>query len=144
VVSGKPSVAGEELELRVGGHSSLSFAVVVGAVGLLALGRFAGVELVEIEVVFLFLPAVGVLTAVLLSTPISISLYEILSLPIRTLLFLILVEVRLSPEVLPIVGVDALIPRVRRVRVGAPHRLEVEHIEVDVTLHLLKEGDREL
>ena len=58
----------------------------------------------------------------------------------------ILVDVRLAPEVLPVVGVLTFITHMtpHLVVEGAPDSLEVEHVEVIVLLHFMKKVNRQL
>lgn len=51
---------------------------------------------------------------------------------------------RLPPEVLPIVSIHAFIPFVLILSVGAPHRLEMEHVEIIIFLHLVKQINHDL
>ena len=60
---------------------------------------------------------------------------KVLRLPIGALFFVVLVQLRLSSEVLPIVGVHAFIPLVVGLVVRAPNSLEVEQIEVLISFH---------
>lgn len=134
--AGGASVAGEELEERSNRVSSVTLPVIVRTVRFLALGSLAaGVHLVVQGVILLLLPPVAELAAVLAPAPVSISLHEVLSLPLRALLPLVLIEMRLAAEVLPIVRIYTRVSRVRRVRVGAPHCLEVKHVEIRRLLH---------
>lgn len=93
----------------------------------------------EVEwVIFLLLPPMGVFASVFLFATICVGLNEILCLPLGTLIFLILEGVRLSPEILPIMGVDANISGVCGVAVGAPDCFEVEHIEIGISIEFVK------
>ena len=99
----------------------------------------AGVHLVVQRVVLLLLPPVRELAPVLVLAPVRICLYEILGFPLRALLLLVFEDVRFPPEVLPVVRIHTRVPRMRGVRVGAPHRLEMEHVKVRVLLELVQQ-----
>lgn len=99
----------------------------------------ARMHLVVQWVVLLFLPAMRELTPVLMLAPICICLNEVLRLPLRTLLLLILKDMRLSSEVLPVMSVDTGIPGVVCIAVRAPNSLEVEHVEVRIHLEFAQQ-----
>ena len=90
-------------------------------------------HLVVIWVVLLLFPSVAVYAAVLQVASITIGSCFLLSAP-EAALFpgRILIHVRFTPEVLPVVRVLALISHVTLLLVveGAPDGFEVEHIEV--------------
>lgn len=104
------SVLREDFEELIEGLPPICFRVVVGAMWLLTLLDLpTGVHLVVEWMVLLLLPAVGKLASVLMLAPIRIRLDKVLSLPLRTLILLIVKNVWFSPEILPVVGVDASI-----------------------------------
>ena len=80
--------------------------------------------------ILLFLPAMTLHASVLIGATIFIVVDEISRSPIITLLLRVYIEMRLSSEILPIVGENALVPLVIVFIVGAPHSLEMKHIEV--------------
>ena len=94
------------------------------------------------RMVLLFFPAMGILAPIFLLAPISICLDEVLGFPLLALVFLILIDMRLSPEVLPIVGIDALVSRVRGIRVGAPNSFEMKHVKICIFLEFTKQVNR--
>lgn len=114
------------------------------------LTAWAIVAFVDAEVVrmiLLLLPAVAVHTAVLEITAIAVSSSLLFRTPEAALLSArVLVYVRLSAIVLPVMRVLALITHMASHLVieRAPYRLEVEHVEVIVLIHLVKQVDREL
>lgn len=89
--------------------------------------------------VLLFLPAVRILAPILMLTSICVRLNEILCLPLWTLLSLIVKDMRLSPEVLPVMGVDTSIPGMSCITIGTPDCLKVEQIEVKILFKLIKQ-----
>lgn len=119
--------------------------MVVRAVGLaavlpvLALFRFE-----ELWMVFLLLPAVGVLTLVLVGTAIMIRGDEVARLPVGAHLGLVSEDAGLSSVVLPIVGINTDLSVMVVLPIWAPDSLEMEHVEVHVDLHLLDQLHREL
>lgn len=88
----------------------------------------------------------AVAAAVLKRTAVSVGLGLALGCPKGTLFFVIVINVYLPPEVLPVVGIHAEVPSVRvvLVAVGAPHSLEMEQVEVCIALHLVQVVDRQL
>jgi hypothetical protein len=95
------------------------------------------VHFVVKRVIFLFLPPVRELAPILMLATICISLNEVLSLPLRTLFFFIVKDMRLPSEVLPIVSINAGISWMVSIAVGAPNSFEVEHVKVRVLLELV-------
>lgn len=71
-----------------------------------------------------------VVTFVFVGASILVSADKGAGAPIGALVFGVLVQLGLSPEVLPVVGKDTDIPLVLGLIVGAPHCLEVEHVKV--------------
>ena len=90
------------------------------------------------RMIFLLFPSVRKFASVLVLTAICISLNEVLSFPLRTLLFFIVEDMRFPSKVLPIMGVHAGISRMIGVTIWAPYSLEVEHIEVRIFVKLVK------
>ena len=90
-------------------------------------------HLIVIWVVLLLFPSVAVYAAVLQVASITVGSCLLLSAP-EAALFpgLILIHVRFTPEVLPVVRVLALIAHVTLLLVveGAPDGFEMEHVEV--------------
>ena len=111
---------------------------------LASVSDFASVHLVVERMVLLLLPPVGELAAVLVSAPVSISLDKAFGFPLGTLLFVILEDMRLSSEVLPVMGVDTGVPRVTGITVRTPHRLEMEDVEVSIFIELVQLIHRQL
>lgn len=92
----------------------------------------AGLNFKILWVELLLLPAVTVGALVLLMTTRLVGSYEVLSLPVGTQFLCIRKDLRLSPVILPIVGVDTDISFMVIFSVGAPDSFEVEHVEVHV------------
>lgn len=114
----------------------------MGLVAVFALS--ARVDLVVQRVVFLLLPPVRVRTSIFVFASIRVDRDEVFALPLGTLLLLVVVQVRLSSEVLPVVGIHTGISLVFGLIVGTPDGLEVEHVEVDISIHLVDHVHREL
>lgn len=118
--------------------SALRFAVVVRAMDFFALAsrRLATFLLPEIGgVVLLLLPPVAASAAVLKFAAVLVGARVFLGLPTHALVFAVLENVRPPPEVLPVVGVHALVALVVFVTHRTPDRLKVKHVEVSVALH---------
>jgi hypothetical protein len=117
--------------------------VIVRAVLLLAAGvAVALCNLVVIRVVLFFFPAVAVHASVFQVAAVAVRLCLLLCAPEPTLLLRrIVIHVRLAPVVLPIVSVLTLVPLVAPhfVVERAPDRLEMEHVEVSILLHLVQQ-----
>lgn len=86
---------------------------------------------------FLLLPAVTTAATVLKLAAVLVCLCILLRLPKLALLFSILVDVRLSSEVLPVVCVNAFFALMILVRKWTPHCFKVKHIEISILFHLL-------
>lgn len=71
---------------------------------------FAKKNAIVIRVVLLLFPPVSMTAPVLLLAALVVSLNEVLCLPVGTLVFAVGINVRLSPEVLPVVRINALLP----------------------------------
>lgn len=67
---------------------------------------------------------------VLVLAAIRVGLDEVLSLPLGTLLLIVVVEIWLATEVLPVVSIDADVSRVLGVTIRAPDGLKVEDIKI--------------
>jgi hypothetical protein len=87
--------------------------------------------------ILLLLPAMTRSTSILESTPIVIGEQGFLVVPVRALIFRIIKMMRFTPEVLPIVSIDALFSAMVFVAGRAPHCFEMEHIEISVSLQLI-------
>lgn len=92
----------------------------------------ARMQLVVKGVVLLFFPSVRIPASILMLTIVTIGLYEVLGFPFWALLLLIVKYVGFSPEVLPIVSIDAGISGMSGITVGAPYGLKVEYVEVSI------------
>lgn len=91
--------------------------------------------------VLLLLPAVARRAPVLVHAPIRVVLYVFLDLPVRTQILVVVEQIGLPSEILPIMSVDTgffimvLAP-------WAPNSLKVEHVEIRVHwVHLVEELD---
>lgn len=118
--------------------------MIVRAMRFLARFRLlASMNLIVKRMILLFLPAMGVAAPIFVLASInSIILHECFHLPIRALLFVIIVNVRLPTIVLPVVCIDTDISRMCCVTVRTPHGFEVKHIKVCVSFfNLMKEVD---
>ena len=102
------------------------------------------VNLVVIRVILLLLPAMAVYATILKVAAVAISFSLLFRAP-ETALFLarVLVKVRLTAVVLPVVRILALIAQMtlHLIVEGAPHSLEVEHVKVIVLVHAVKQID---
>lgn len=67
---------------------------------------------------------------VLIRTSIFVIVNELARPPIRTLVLLILVQLRFPPEILPIVRINANVSLVFGFIVWTPNAFEMEHIEI--------------
>jgi len=67
---------------------------------------------------------------VFIRAAISIIVYERARTPIRALIFGIVVKLRFSSEILPVMRKDALISLMIRLVVRAPNRFKMEHIKI--------------
>ena len=104
----------------------------------------AWLSFVEHGMVLLFLPSMAALATRLIGTPFVILGNESARLPVLAYLpGVIVVDVGLPPEVLPIMRIHALSLIVLLVE-GAPLSLEVEHVEVCVLDHLVDEARLQL
>lgn len=115
--------------------------VIVRTVGLTApatLGYPTLRCLVHERVILKFLPAVAGPAAILQLAAVLISLSVLLGFPAGALSIRILVGMRGSSVVLPVVCVDTNIPLVVLVREGTPHCLKVKHVKVSVSLESVK------
>jgi hypothetical protein len=83
-------------------------------------------------VVLLLFPTVRILASVFLLAAVCICRNKFLSLPHLTLVFLIIKDMRLSSEVLPVVSIDTNVPWMLCVAVWTPDGLKMEHIEVSI------------
>lgn len=88
----------------------------------------------------------GVFASILVLAAVNgIVLHEGLHLPCGALLLVIVINLGLPSIVLPIVCIDTGIPGVVSITVGAPDSLEVEHVEIVVSLlHQVKQLDSQL
>lgn len=89
-------------------------------------------------------PSVTVLTTCLIRAALDVLGDECSRLPVgASLLALILEDVRLSSEILPIMSVNTLCLVMFFVE-WAPLRLEIEHIEIGVLFHLMDQSRFEI
>jgi hypothetical protein len=97
----------------------------------------AGMYLIVKWMILLLFPSMGEFAAVLVFASISIRLNEMFGLPQRTLFSLIIKNMGFSPEILPVVRVDACISGMLSIRIGTPDRLKVKHVEISRVLVIL-------
>ena len=125
------SILWEELKEWPECMSSVSFWVKVGTVRLLArLSLSTGMHLIVHRVILLFLPSMRESASVFIFTPVWVGLDEMLGLPLRALLSIIVKDMRLSSEILPVVGVDTDVSSMWCITIRTPYCLEVKHVEV--------------
>ena len=72
-------------------------------------------------------------------TSVAVLSYEVARLPFRTRLRVVFVDIRSTPEVLPVVRVDAQSFIVRSEVEGTPHGLVMEHVEVGIKDEIVDE-----
>ena len=114
--------------------------MVVGAMWFGAsLAMLALLDLQKVWMIFLLLPSMRVLTLVLIRATFGVWCYEAVSLPIWAHFTRISKDRGLPPVVLPVVCIYAHLAIVVVFTVGAPDRLEMEHIEVHVYIIILNE-----
>lgn len=136
---------GEGFEPLGGDLPLLALRVEEGAVGFLAGGAvLARIQLEVVWVVLLLLPAVRLVAGGLLLTALLGILNELPGPPVGALLFLVQVDLGFPSVVLPVVGEHAFVSLMFVLVVGAPDGLEVEHVEVVVSLELVDQLDGDL
>jgi len=79
------------------------------------------------------------IASIFILTAISIILNSFLWSPVPTLLFSIVIELRLSPKILPVVGIDTLVTLVIFLIIRAPYSLKMKHIEIRIFWKLVDE-----
>lgn len=99
----------------------------------------AWVKFVVLWVILLFLPSMTLKASVFILAAIFVAADKLSRSPIRTLLFRVLIKLRLSPKVLPVVCIHTNISLMLTFIVRAPYWLEMEHIEVYVFGKLINE-----
>jgi hypothetical protein len=95
---------------------------------------FTKVKFVIFRMILLFFPAMTLRAFILVWTTILVSCYVFFWAPIRALLFWVLVELRFSPEVLPIMCKNTHISLMFAFIVRAPDSLKMKHIEVYISI----------
>jgi len=143
---GHPAGLGEQFEeLRDVGALVGQGLVEVGTMRFYAtFAVLAGIEFKVLGVVLLLLPAMREDALVLLWTPRPVGIDELMRTPIGALFLSIVEQLRFPPVILPIMRVNACHPVVLLLRVGAPHRLEVEQIKVHIVVELFDQLHRDL
>jgi hypothetical protein len=91
-----------------------------------------------IRMVFLLLPAMTCATTILKLAAITISLQILFGVPESALLFRVTEVLRLAAEVLPVVCIDTIFSFMLLVAERAPHGFKVKHVEVIISVHVLK------
>ena len=121
----------------VTGEPALKICVKVWTVELgTLLPLFTRVNFEVARMVLLLFPPVRGRAAIVLRTPIGISFDEIVDFPVFAKVSRVVINVGLSSEVLPVVGVDAsllvviLAPR-------TPRSLKVKHVKVRISWHFV-------
>ena len=79
-----------------------------------------------------------VATAVLKRAPVTVRLCLELRSPHRALRVAVVEDVHFAPEVLPVVRVHAVVPRVRLVTIGTPCSLKMEDVEIQIAFHFVE------
>jgi hypothetical protein len=102
-------------------------------------GTPAGFVAVGVE--FALFPTVAVLAEQTVAACVDVIADCVFAVPLVTLLLLVLVLLWFAAIVLPIVGKDAVIPRMVWLVVRTPHRLEMEHVKVAVFLKAVNQVD---
>jgi hypothetical protein len=114
--------------------------MIVWAMGLVTLVTMSALsQSYLVRMIFLLLPPMTVSTFILIGTTVFITTNEGSRTPVGTLLLSILVNLRFSPEILPIMGKHTNIPLMLSLVIGAPHSFKMEHIEVDIILQLINQ-----
>lgn len=93
---------------------------------------------IVLRMILLFLPPMREPTHILILTSISINSYKIPWLPMLTLILCIWKEIRFPSVILPIMSKHAHISGMSIFIIGTPHCLEVEHVEIIISLHLIQ------
>ena len=119
--------------------ASILLRVVVGAVELPALGvLLTWVDLVVPGMILLFLPAVTLGAPVLVLASVRVRPDEVVYLPVSAQIAIIVINVGLAAEVLPVMGVDTVL-LVVVLAPWAPRGFEIEHVEIGIFwLHSVK------
>ena len=125
------SVSGEKFEKWIDWSPFIFISVKVRAMWLRAwFSLSTSVHLIVLRMILLFLPAMREFTSVFIATTICICLHKIFCFPLRTLLSFVLKDMRFSPEILPVMSIDASISCMRSITIRAPYCFEVKHIEI--------------
>ena len=132
----------KELEKFWQGFSFFILAMVVRAVQFFATLGLALLHLVVFWMENILLPAMGFLAKFASITRVFVIGNRLVLVPFFTALGLIKVEFVLAPVVLPVVSVHASIPLMSFLVIRTPHRLEVKHVEVFVSLKLVNQINR--
>ena len=77
-------------------------------------------------------PPMRVPTFILISASIGICLNKVFRLPLTALLSFVIECVRLSPEVLPVVSINACVTSMLSITIGTPNCFEMEHVKISV------------
>lgn len=111
--------------------SSVTLIMIVGTMRLVALlSMLARIKLIVLRMILLLFPTMTLQASVLVWTAIFVVIDKLTRAPIRTLIFMVVVKLRLPPEVLPVVRKDTLVSLVIVLVVWAPNSLEVKHVEI--------------
>jgi len=133
------SIFWKELKVLTKRLSSITLIMVVWTVGLsAALSYSTRMYLVVQRMIFLFFPTMRIFTSILMFASVSISLNEILGFPLGTLISLVLKLMRLSSEVLPVMGIHTGISGMSSITIRAPHSFEMENVEICILCEFIK------
>jgi hypothetical protein len=118
--------------------------VIIRAVKLLALAVLLARVYLEVpRMVLLLFPPVTVSASVFILASIGVRPYKVFYFPILTKLFLIVVQLRFSAQVLPVVGVDTIF-FVVVLAPWAPRSFEVKNVKIRIfRLHLMEQVYRD-
>lgn len=108
------------------------------------ISMFTRIQFIVFRVIFLFFPAMTMITMILIRTALSIVIDVGSRSPIITLLFWIVIQLRFSAEILPIMRVYTLVSQMICFIIRAPYSFEVEHIEIWILLEFINQLNRDL
>ena len=139
---GPSSVHRQKLKVWVYRETTVHFWMIIWAMVLLALPMLlARINFVIARMILLLFPPVTVSASVLILTAVWVAPDEVFNFPILAKLFLIIVHLWFSPQVLPVVSVDTIF-LVMVLTPWTPCRLKVKDVKVWILwLHQVKQID---
>lgn len=93
---------------------------------------FTRIKFVVFWMIFLFFPSMATQAVIFIMASILIIIDEGSGSPIHTLLFAIVIELRFSSVVLPIMRVDTQISLMVNFVVRAPNGFKMKHVEINI------------